>query len=107
MLFNDEFRCPISADVTAKAVWELLAHDRPGLYHIAGSERLSRWQIGQVLARRWTHLPPRLQPISRLSYPGPPRPGDTSLNCAKVQRLLSFPLPGLTEWLAAHPDQIF
>lgn len=107
MLFDDEFRCPISADVTARAVWELLSHDRPGLYHIAGSERLSRWQIGQALARRWTHLTPRLQPISRLTYSGPPRPGDTSLNCAKVQRLLSFPLPGFTQWLAAHPDQVF
>jgi hypothetical protein len=36
--------------------------------------------------------------------PGPPRPADTSLNSAKLQALLSFPLPKLTEWLSAHPE---
>jgi dTDP-4-dehydrorhamnose reductase len=102
-LFTDEFRCPIPAAVTARAIWELTVMDRPGLYHLAGAERLSRWQIGQILAERWIHLNPRLERASRLSYAGPPRPADTSLNCAKLQALLSFPLPRFTDWLAAHP----
>jgi len=102
-LFTDEFRCPIPAAVTARAIWELAVMDRPGLYHLAGAERLSRWQIGQVLARRWADLDPRLEPASRLAYTGPPRPADTSLDCAKLQALLSFSLPRFTEWLAAHP----
>lgn len=106
-LFDDEFRCPIPAAVTAQAVWELLTQDRSGLYHIAGSERLSRWEIGQALARRWKHLHPQMKPVSRLSFPGPPRPADTSLNCTKAQRHLSFQLPGFREWLATHPDKIF
>jgi dTDP-4-dehydrorhamnose reductase len=106
-LFGDEFRSPIPAAVTARAVWEIVAKDRPGLYHIAGSERLSRWQIGQTLAARWRQLNPQIEQVSRLAYPGPPRPGDTSLNCAKAQALLSFPLPGLTQWLADHPNEAF
>src|SRR5215469_7423125 len=44
-LFIDEFRCPIPAIETARATWEM-AMQKPGLYHLAGSERLSRWQIG-------------------------------------------------------------
>ena len=104
-LFTDEFRCPIFAAVTAQAIWELTVMDRPGLYHLAGSERLSRWQTGQLLARRWAHLTPRLEPASRLGYTGPPRPADTSLDCAKVQALLSFSLPRFTDWLAAHPSE--
>ncbi|TAJ32150.1 MAG: SDR family oxidoreductase [Nitrospirae bacterium] len=106
-LFTDEFRCPIPAAVTARAVWELVGKYRPGLYHLCGSERLSRWQIGQLLASRWSQMNPKLQPASRRDYHGPPRPQDVSLNCAKLQALLSFPLPGLTEWLAAHPDEPF
>ena len=102
-LFTDEFRCPIPAAVTARAIWELTVMDRPGLYHLAGAERLSRWQIGRILAQRWPHLNPRLEPASRLNYAGPPRPADTSLNCAKMQALLSFSLPRFTDWLAAHP----
>jgi dTDP-4-dehydrorhamnose reductase len=106
-LFTDEFRSPIAAEETARAIWELAARSRPGLYHVGGSERLSRWQIGQLLAARWPQLKPRIEPVSLKEYRGAPRAPDTSLNCAKVQQLLSFPLPGLTQWLAAHPDEAF
>ena len=106
-LFVDEFRCPIPAAVTARAVWELAAGAEPGLYHLAGAERLSRWQIGQVLAQQWPHLNPKLEPASRRNYDGPPRPADTSLNCAKIQKLLSFRLPGLTEKLVKNPNAEF
>lgn len=106
-LFTDEFRSPLPATVTARAVWELVAQNRPGLYHLAGRERLSRWDIGQLLAARWPELNPRIEPSSRRDYTGPPRPLDTSLNCAKIQTLLSFPLPGLREWLMANPNEPF
>jgi len=106
-LFIDEFRCPIPAKVTARAVWELVAKNQPGVYHIAGSERLSRWQIGQLIAARWPQLNPRIEPGSRKEYQGAPRPPDTSLSCAKIQNLLSFSLPGLTEWLKANHDEPF
>ncbi|MEI6781881.1 MAG: SDR family oxidoreductase [Verrucomicrobiota bacterium] len=106
-LFTDEFRSPIPAEVTARAIWELAAQDKPGLYHVAGSERLSRVQIGQLLAARWPQLNPRIEPGSLKEYQGAPRAADTSLNCAKAQRLLSFRLPGLAEWLNAHPGDVF
>lgn len=106
-LFTDEFRSPIPAEATARAVWELATRTQPGLYHVAGSERLSRWQIGQLLAARWPQLKPRIEPGSLKEYSGAPRAPDTSLNCAKAQTLLSFRLPGLTDWLAAHPDEAF
>jgi dTDP-4-dehydrorhamnose reductase len=106
-LFTDEFRAPIPAEVMAHAIWELAAQNRPGLFHVAGSERLSRWQIGQLVAARWPQLNPRIEPGSLKEYQGAPRAPDTSLNCAKAQQLLSFPLPGLTKWLAAHPHESF
>ncbi len=106
-LFTDEFRCPIPAVVTARAVWELAATHQSGLYHVAGTERLSRWQIGQLLAARWPHPKPRMEPGSIRDFSGLPRQPDVSLNCEKVQRLLSFPLPGFSAWLAAHPDEPF
>lgn len=105
--FIDEFRTPIPAAVTARAVWELAARDEPGLYHVAGSERLSRWQIAQLIAARWPQLHPKLEAASLKDYEGAPRPADASLNCAKVQKLLSFRLPGLTDWLAANPNEPF
>lgn len=106
-LFTDEFRCPIPAVATAQAIWELVSQSATGLFHLAGAARLSRWQIAQLIAERWPQLNPELQATSREEYQGAPRPADTSLNCAKIQSLLSFPLPGLTAWLTAHPDEPF
>ena len=104
-LFTDEFRSPITAVVTAQAVWELAHCNQPGLYHLAGSERLSRWEIGQLAATRWPELRAKMEPGSLKDYQGPPRSVDTSLNCAKIQELLSFRLPGLREWLGDNPNE--
>lgn len=105
--FVDEFRCPIPAVVTARAAWELLNCGATGVFHVAGAERLSRLQIGEALAARHPELNPRLLSASLREYAGAPRAPDTSLNSAKAQRLLSFPLPGFRSWLAAHPDEPF
>ena len=106
-LFSDEYRSPIPAVVTARGVWKLAAQNRPGLFHLAGSERLSRWEIGQLIAARWPQLNPRIEPNSLSDYSGVPRSPDTSLNSTKIQRLLDFPLPGLTQWLRDHPEEPF
>jgi dTDP-4-dehydrorhamnose reductase len=106
-LFVDEFRSPISSDLTARAVWEIVAQDLHGLFHVAGNERLSRFEIGQLLAARWPRLNPQFEAASFRDYPGPPRAPDTSLDCRKIQPLLSFPLTGLRAWLQAHPQDVF
>jgi dTDP-4-dehydrorhamnose reductase len=104
-LFTDEFRCPIPAVVTARAVWELVQRDTPGLYHLVGAERLSRWEIGRLLAKRWPTLNPKMRAGSLQDYPVAPRSADTSLNCAKAQALLSFSLPKFSQWLEENPDE--
>ena len=96
-LFTDEFRCPIFAGETVRAVWELANQGRTGLYHVAGGEKLSRWP----------QLNPKITPSLAANFPGPPRALDTSLNIAKVQGVLSAPLPGLAEWLAANRNEPF
>jgi len=106
-LFTDEFRSPIPAVETARAVWDLAGKNRAGMFHVAGAEKLSRWQIGQLLAKRWPELNAKIAPGSVADFPGPARAPDTSLNISKVQQVLSAPLPGLGEWLAANPDEPF
>ena len=106
-LFQDEYRSPLAAAATARAVWELAAGRLTGLWHLAGAERLSRLEIGRLLAARHPELRARIESCSLRDYNGPPRAPDTSLDCAKIQRRLSFRLPGLTEWLRDHPDDPF
>jgi dTDP-4-dehydrorhamnose reductase len=102
-LYADEFRCPLPAGVIARAVWELADRKQPGLYHLGGSERLSRWEIGETLLPWYPELQGRLIKGSARNHAGSLRPADLSLRCDKIQRLLSFRIPGFREWLAGRP----
>lgn len=104
-LFKDEFRSPIAAAVTARALWEIVQAGLCGLYHVAGAERLSRWEIGRLVANRWPEFADRIEPGSLKDYQGPPRAPDTSLDCRKVQAALSFTLPGFTEWYKSRGSE--
>ena len=106
-LFTDEFRCPIPAVETARAVWELVQKNCAGIFHVAGAEKLSRWQIGELLIQRWPEVTTKIESGLAKDFPGPVRAPDTSLDISKVQKVLSTPLPGLTEWLAANSNEPF
>ena len=106
-LFTDEFRCPIPAVETARAVWDLVQKNCTGLYHVAGAEKLSRLQIGELLVQRWPEITTQIKSGSAKDFAGPPRALDTSLDISKVQKILSQPLPKFSEWLAANPDVAF
>jgi dTDP-4-dehydrorhamnose reductase len=101
-LYADEFRCPLPAGVIARAVWELAGKNVSGLYHLGGRERLSRWEIGQALLPCYPELQGRLVEGSAASHAGAPRPADLSLNCEKLQAVLSFPIPGFGSWLESR-----
>jgi dTDP-4-dehydrorhamnose reductase len=108
-LFTDEFRCPIAAPETARAVWGLVrgvlgrgAGGGPapsGIYHVAGAERLSRWDLGNLLAEVHPELVGRLDAGELREYQGAPRPADTSMVCTRVEPWLEQPLPAFSRWL--------
>jgi dTDP-4-dehydrorhamnose reductase len=86
-------------------VGELAGQGATGVYHLAGSERLSRWEIGCLLARYFPEVPALLEPASLREYVGAPRAPDVSLDCRKAQARLSFPLPAFSEWLGRHAEE--
>ena len=104
-LFADEFRCPIPAVETARAVWDLAQKNCAGLYHVAGAEKLSRLEIGKLLLARWPEVTAQIKSGSARDFPGPPRALDTSLDISKAQKVLSQPLPKFSDWLAANPGE--
>jgi dTDP-4-dehydrorhamnose reductase len=106
-LFTDEFRSPIFAGETARAVWELAQKNYDGIFHVAGAEKLSRSQIGQLLVKRWPEVKTEIKSGSAKDFPGPPRALDTSLDISKIQTILTAPLPGLIEWLERNPHEPF
>jgi dTDP-4-dehydrorhamnose reductase len=109
-LFDDEFRCPIAASVVADVALELLARDARGLFHVAGGERLSRFEIGlgvaefyrRRISRGVLDLPPDLLRVvgeSLKSYQGPPRCPDASMDVSKVEAFLGRAMPKFSEWI--------
>jgi dTDP-4-dehydrorhamnose reductase len=104
-LYGDEFRCPLPAGVIARAVWELVNREATGLYHLGGRDRLSRWEIGQKLLACYPELRGHLFEGASIGHTGAPRPRDLSLNCDKLQALLSFPIPGFHEWVQDRVQQ--
>jgi dTDP-4-dehydrorhamnose reductase len=101
-LYADEFRCPLPAGVIARVIWELIDRGRPGLYHLGGTERLSRWEIGEALQPWYPELEGRLVKGYAQDHTGAPRPTDLSFRCDKIQSLLSFRIPGFRQWLAGR-----
>ena len=106
-LFADEFRCPIPAVETARAVWDLAQKNCAGLYHLAGAEKISRLEIGKLLIKRWPEVTAKIKSGSAKDFSGPVRALDTSLDIAKAQKVLTRPLPGFSDWLAANPNEGF
>lgn len=51
-LFTDEWRTPIWTESLAEKIIDLCMSDRSGIFHIAGSTRINRYELGLALARR-------------------------------------------------------
>jgi dTDP-4-dehydrorhamnose reductase len=107
-LFKDEFRCPIAASWTARTLWNLVGRpDVRGLFHLCGGQKLSRFEIGQILVRRWGRDESQFLAGSVRDHQGPPRSPDTSMKTHKLEALLGTRFPGLQEWLDQNPGVSF
>ncbi|QKV98235.1 sugar nucleotide-binding protein (plasmid) [Streptomyces sp. NA02950] len=51
-LFTDDIRCPVHVTDLAAALVELASCDAAGIHHLAGSDAVSRHELGILIARR-------------------------------------------------------
>jgi dTDP-4-dehydrorhamnose reductase len=90
-LFTDEFRSVCGAKSISAGILQLIGHS--GIIHLAGTERLSRYEFGLKAATAF-QLPislvqPCLQKEMKMAAPRPP---DVSLNITKALNLGYNPL---------------
>ncbi|MSU32582.1 MAG: SDR family oxidoreductase [Pedosphaera sp.] len=108
-LFVDEFRTPIPALETARNIWKLLTAGQTGLFHLAGAERLSRYEIGLKVADVCRKQNPRLmtslRPGSLAQYQGAPRAPDTCLDCRRIEETLGIKMPLFSTWIIEQMSQ--
>jgi dTDP-4-dehydrorhamnose reductase len=98
-LYTDEYRCPIFVDDLVSALIELISHSYTGCLNVAGSERVSRYEFGVLLAnaygRNQSHISYGLSSESAV-----PRPRNCVLDTRLAQSLLKTSLRGVSDVLA-------
>jgi len=97
-LFVDEFRYPIEVNNLTEALLELARLPYTGIFHVAGAERLSRYEFGIALAEYFHLSPNSLIPI-KAAESGMIRPLDCSLDITRAKNLLKTKLRGIREVL--------
>ncbi|MFF7381224.1 sugar nucleotide-binding protein [Streptomyces griseoluteus] len=99
VLFTDDIRCPVHVADLAAALLELASSDLSGTHHLAGTDAVSRHELGTLIARRdglgASRLPAGLRAGS--AFPGPL---DVRLDCRATQHRLRTRLRGAREFLA-------
>ncbi len=101
LLYTDQYRTPLFVLDGVCGLLELLEKPvKNEIFHLAGSERLNRYDLGRKFAKifgyndQWLR-PTKMQAVTTTAQRG----SDCSLNTAKIQHLLSFQLSDVTAGL--------
>lgn len=97
-LFTDDLRCPVHRGDLAAALLELAASDHVGVCHVTGADGVSRYELGQLIARR-DGLDAESLRRGRRTDQDIPGPVTVRLDCSATQRLLRTKLRGAREFL--------
>ncbi len=90
-LFPDQFRTPVDPESVAAALTALLTGHASGIFHLGGAERLSRFDLGQRVARLLGLPQGLIEPVRFEAVPAAaPRPPDVSLDVSRALRELAF-----------------
>jgi dTDP-4-dehydrorhamnose reductase len=97
---NDHINSPTFADNLADAIRKAIRYDSQGILHIAGSERISRFDFARKMARQFDLDESLLVPVEMkdLNWIAR-RPRDSSLNVGKAEKELGIELFGVDRGL--------
>lgn len=105
-LFTDEYRTPVSAVTAAQGLLLALTQGQGEILHLGGSERISRYEFGQLMAEVLAINPQLIQPCQQKDVVmAAPRPADVSLNSQKAYAL-GYQPPSLREALGELQGKI-
>ena len=106
-LYYDEVRTPTYTDCLNEVFEAVLTNDLAGLYHTGASQRLSLYQIAQIINRVGGYDPEHLMGCLRQEAgPVPPRAGNVTMDSSKLIQTLGYqpfdPWPLYDDLIPAH-----
>jgi len=88
-IVNDIYNNHLFADAAAQAVWAVVSGDKRGIYHIAGSETVSRYELACRTAEAFGLDKRLIRPVDSSFFPSiAPRPKNTSYKIEKMREEL-------------------
>lgn len=98
--FADVYFCPMLANDLAEVLLTMLDLGLNGIYHVAGSERISKYDFATRVAKTFSLATDCVVPTSLVEARlVAPRPVDSSLNTEKVRIALGRPMPDVNQGL--------
>ena len=103
---NDTYFSPISGDLCASAIWQILIHGKNGIFNVGSPNRLSLFNLSKLTAQVFNLDANLIKPISHQdTSSNAPRAVDTSFNISRLTSLLNFIPPGIPQQLQAMKKQ--
>ena len=108
-IVEDHFNTPTLADNLAEITIETIQKDLQGLYHASGSQRISRYEFAQQIAKAFNLNQNLIKPVkmSQLTAWIAKRPKDSSLNTSKIQKQLKTELLNVSQGLNKMKENAF
>ncbi len=113
--FTDAIFCPLLVNDLAKLLLEMLERGLSGLYHVLGTQPISKYEFGVAIARKFGLDERLIRPIS-ITESGLKAPRSTHLwlSTEKAHRALGHPLPDLStgleqfyaQFLSGYPQKL-
>ncbi|MBU6998428.1 MAG: dTDP-4-dehydrorhamnose reductase [Theionarchaea archaeon] len=99
-IVTDQYTCPTLADNFAEVLLDLCKKDVMGLYHVTGTERITRYDFAREIANIFGlddsfMTPVRSEDLAQKA----PRPRDSSLSTQKIKAIIDTPLLSVKEGL--------
>jgi dTDP-4-dehydrorhamnose reductase len=113
--FTDVTFCPMLANDLAVLLLQMVNRRLSGLYHVTGSEKISKYEFGRRVVAAFGLDPSRVVPARVVDTNlKARRPLDISLNTEKVCQVMGLKMPGVEEGIRsfhalhdhAYPQQI-
>ena len=104
VLYTDDVKCPVHVADLASALLELAASPHAGVCHVAGTDAVSRYEFGLLIAARDGLDKDALRAGPRAAA-GLAGSSDVRLDCTRTQQRLTTKLRGAREFLATPTGQ--